>query len=153
MVPASSVIFKISLSETIGFHTYFSFPKKKYVQRKRRKVLQTDFQKGFRITITATFLKNKLDNHQFPKAFLRLKQNIALLAFVKEVSNIYHSSLAETHEGSTSEQSCSASNARKKIFNRLYHIPFLRPLRLKIAPFRSVEEISERPSLHGRLCS
>ena len=63
---------------------------------------------------------------------------------------VYHSSLAETREGSTSEQSFSTS---KKIFNRLYHIPFLFALRLKIAPFRSVEEISERPSLHGRLCS
>ena len=66
---------------------------------------------------------------------------------------VYHSSLAETREGSTSEQSFSTSNARKKIFNRLHYIPFLFALRLKIAPFRSVEEISERPSLHGRLCS
>ena len=65
---------------------------------------------------------------------------------------VYHSSLAETREGSTSEQSFSTSN-EKKIFNRLYHIPFLFALRLKIAPFRSVEEISERPSLHGRSCS
>lgn len=65
---------------------------------------------------------------------------------------VYHSSLVETREGSTSEQSFSTSN-EKKIFNRLYHIPFLFALRLKIAPFRSVEEISERPSLHGRLCS
>ena len=67
---------------------------------------------------------------------------------------VYHSSLAETREGSTSEQSCSTSNrTKKKIFNQLYHIPFLFGLRLKIAPFRSVEEISERPSLHVRLCS
>ena len=78
LVPASSVICKISLSKTIGFNTYFSFPKKKYVQRKRRKILQRDVQKGFRITIIATFLKNKLNDHRFPKAFLRLKYLILL---------------------------------------------------------------------------
>ena len=65
---------------------------------------------------------------------------------------VYHYSLAKMLEGSTSEQSFSTSN-EKKIFNRLYNIPFLFALRLKIALFRSVEEISERPSLHGRLCS